>query len=78
MKCCEKWIALIAVASLLPAQVRVAASDAVVTVTPEETDEILANPGMGWETFHRPARPTKTCLRGFLQPSITPAGAGGN
>jgi hypothetical protein len=24
-----------------------------VTVTPEETDEILANPGMGWETFHR-------------------------
>ena len=26
-----------------------------VTVTPEETDEILANPGMGWETFHRTA-----------------------
>ncbi|MGQ9762885.1 MAG: DUF4832 domain-containing protein [Thermogutta sp.] len=26
-----------------------------VTVKPEETDEILANPGMGWETFHRPA-----------------------
>jgi hypothetical protein len=24
-----------------------------VIVTPEETDEILANPGMGWETFHR-------------------------
>jgi hypothetical protein len=24
-----------------------------VTVTPEETDEILANPGMGWQTFHR-------------------------
>jgi len=23
-----------------------------VTVTPEETDELLANPGMGWETFH--------------------------
>jgi hypothetical protein len=23
-----------------------------VAVTPEETDEILANPGMGWETFH--------------------------
>ena len=26
-----------------------------VTMRPEETDEILANPGMGWETFHRPA-----------------------
>jgi hypothetical protein len=25
----------------------------VVTVRPEETDELLANPGMGWETFHR-------------------------
>lgn len=24
-----------------------------VVVTPEETDELLANPGMGWETFHR-------------------------
>jgi hypothetical protein len=24
-----------------------------VVVTPEETDEILANPGMGWQTFHR-------------------------
>lgn len=24
----------------------------VVTVVPQETDEILANPGMGWETFH--------------------------
>src|SRR5208282_5060968 len=23
-----------------------------VVVTPKETDEILANPGMGWETFH--------------------------
>ena len=26
-----------------------------VQVAPEETDEILANPGMGWETFHRTA-----------------------
>jgi len=24
-----------------------------VTVVPEETDELLANPGMGWQTFHR-------------------------
>jgi hypothetical protein len=26
-----------------------------VRVVPEETNEILANPGMGWETFHRTA-----------------------
>ena len=25
----------------------------VVTVKPEETDQLLANPGMGWQTFHR-------------------------
>jgi len=24
-----------------------------VTVVPEQTDDVLANPGMGWETFHR-------------------------
>ena len=30
-----------------------AASAQVVTVRPQETDELLANPGMGWETFHR-------------------------
>ena len=24
-----------------------------VTIVPEETDELLANPGMGWQTFHR-------------------------
>jgi hypothetical protein len=27
-----------------------------VTVTPEQSEEILANPGMGWETFHRSSR----------------------
>jgi hypothetical protein len=30
-----------------------------VRVVPEETDEILANPGMGWETFHRTANNDK-------------------
>ncbi len=30
-----------------------------VVVTPEETGEILANPGMGWETFHRTAKQDK-------------------
>ena len=24
-----------------------------VNVTPTETDELLASPGMGWQTFHR-------------------------
>lgn len=28
-------------------------SPAVVRVTPQRTDELLANPGMGWQTFHR-------------------------
>lgn len=59
MKSCGTWIALIAFVTLLPAQVRAAASDAVVTVRPEETDEILANPGMGWETFHRTSKADK-------------------
>ncbi len=31
-------------------------SEKLVTITPEPTDEILANPGMGWETFHRSNR----------------------
>ena len=31
-------------------------SDGLVTITPEQTSEMLANPGMGWETFHRSNR----------------------
>ncbi len=31
------------------------AADDWITVVPEKTDEILANPGMGWETFHHTA-----------------------
>ena len=31
-----------------------------ITVTPEETDEILANPGMGWETFDCTSRQDKS------------------
>lgn len=30
-----------------------------IVVTPQETDEILANPGMGWQTFHRTATQDK-------------------
>lgn len=31
----------------------------IITVFPEETDEILANPGMGWETFHHTSKTDK-------------------
>lgn len=31
----------------------------IVKIVPEETDEILANPGMGWETFHRTSKQDK-------------------
>lgn len=30
-----------------------AATSEIATLVPEETDELLANPGIGWETFHR-------------------------
>jgi len=44
----------IVVPLVLLAAGRVSAGSAeTVTVRPEETDELLANPGMGWETFHR-------------------------
>src|SRR3972149_6389890 len=35
------------------------AADDWVRVAPEETDEILANPRMGWETFHRTSKQDK-------------------
>ncbi|NUQ62964.1 MAG: hypothetical protein HUU20_10770 [Pirellulales bacterium] len=38
-----------------------------VKVVAEETDEILANPGMGWETFHR------TCKADNNLPSWIPS-----
>jgi len=31
-----------------------------VVVAPEQTDEILANPGIGWETFHQTSKQDKT------------------
>jgi hypothetical protein len=30
-----------------------------VVVKPQETDELLANPGIGWETFHHPSKQDK-------------------
>lgn len=51
MRSCRAWFLMAVV--FAPAAVCPAASNAVVTVTPEETNEILANPGVGWQTFHR-------------------------
>ena len=42
------WLLSVAAASALLA----AAGGDVVEVRPKETDDLLANPGMGWETFH--------------------------
>lgn len=42
------------------AEAPAARTDGTVRVRPEMTDEILANPGMGWETFHHPARKDST------------------
>ena len=36
-----------------------AAEENSVTVMPRESDELLANPGMGWQTFHRFAEEDK-------------------
>ncbi len=47
------WVGLVAAWLPAPALIEAASPAALVTVTPEESDAILANPGMGWETFHR-------------------------
>ena len=49
-----------------------------VVVKPEETDEILANPGMGWETFHQTSKQDKSLPSGFPPRSSMPAGVGEN
>jgi hypothetical protein len=43
-------------ASALLFVVEVFTAEPMITVVPEVTDVILANPGMGWQTFHRTAR----------------------
>jgi len=47
------WLASLCAMLLTPAHAQAAAPEALVTITPEQSDEILANPGMGWQTFHR-------------------------
>ena len=46
---------LVTVGQLCWLSLALADDTAWVRVVPEETNEILANPGMGWETFHRTA-----------------------
>jgi hypothetical protein len=53
------WLGPVGMLLLAPVQVQAAGPDTSVTVAPEETDEILANPGMGWETFHKTAKQDK-------------------
>ena len=48
-----------------------------VVVSPQETDEILANPGMAGRRSIGPAKRTRTYLPGFHRPSSMPVGAGG-
>lgn len=45
--------------SVAPVQSPSAVAPRMVTVEPERTDAILANPGMGWQTFHRTAKQDK-------------------
>ena len=60
MKRCRVIIRIVTILVCAPALVALgqassgetAGSAGLVTVRPEETDELLANPGMGWETFH--------------------------
>lgn len=43
----------------IPAEELAASDRAAVVVVPEETDELLANPGIGWQTFLRTSRQDK-------------------
>lgn len=47
-------------ATLFAAEQRPTGDQAAIVVVPEETDELLANPGIGWQTFHRTSREDKS------------------
>ena len=47
---------IVFVMAILFAAIVARADEAQVVVRPEETDEILANPGIGWETFHQTSK----------------------
>jgi len=57
-----KWLFLTLMAALIQFSqlgTACAADDGWVKVVPKEASEILANPGMGWETFHHTAKQEK-------------------
>lgn len=56
---CSGVLLLVMTVLLGPSPTYAADQIETVTVTPEETDEILANPGIGWETFHRTSKADK-------------------
>ena len=47
-----------------------------VVVTPEETTEILANPSMGWQTFHRTRTQTEPATLDTVRGPLRPLGLG--
>ena len=56
----QRTISIAALWGLLAWRAVVLAEDQQVAVKPEETDEVLANPGMGWETFHQTSKQDKS------------------
>ena len=73
----QRIVRFAAICGLLAYGAIACANDAQVVVKPEETDEIIANPNMGWETFGRTSKQDKTCRLGFHPLSVTTAGDGG-
>ena len=59
------WIVIAAVVSQLGWSSGLAEETVWVRVTPQTTDAILANPAMGWETFHHTADDDRNLPAGF-------------
>ncbi len=69
MKCSSVRLAAVTAVLLVPLSMYAADQVETVTVIPEETDAILANPGMGWETFHKTADEDKN-LPSWIPPTV--------
>jgi hypothetical protein len=67
---------LLTVAFTLVAVLTGSAQAQQVVVQPQETDEILANPGMGWETFHRTSKHDKNLPSWIPHGRLRPLGLG--
>ncbi|MGO9107605.1 MAG: DUF4832 domain-containing protein [Thermoguttaceae bacterium] len=52
----QRIVRVTAICGFLAWGARLVAEEQQVVVTPEETDEVLANPGIGWETFHQTSK----------------------